>query len=151
MTALTLQETDCLSARRYFIDVAMRSLDSDLPARIRRKEYEDYLSDESELRRIFIAEAEGRRVGGLGLSTLPNLTQTMEICMVSVDPPFQSRGYGRAMMMSIEDTARQEGICRLALEPDNGDLVGFYSKLGYEVQTYRFDRHDRTQMVKEIA
>jgi ribosomal protein S18 acetylase RimI-like enzyme len=55
---------------------------------------------------------------------------------LAVRPELQRRGIGRAMVEAAETWLRGQGCGRVKLqvERDPGEAVGFYRKLGYEVQ-----------------
>ena len=52
---------------------------------------------------------------------------------VGVDPEFQRRGAGRALMAGVEDWLRARGVWKLDLlvRRDNAGVVSFYRSLGY--------------------
>ncbi|MBN2466295.1 GNAT family acetyltransferase [candidate division WOR-3 bacterium] len=58
------------------------------------------------------------------------------IYALAVKPDLQRKGIGRQMMEQAESWLRQQGCLRVKLQVDEprGDVVGFYKKLGYEVQ-----------------
>jgi ribosomal protein S18 acetylase RimI-like enzyme len=58
------------------------------------------------------------------------------IYTLAVKPDLQRKGIGRQMMEHAESWLRQQGCLRVKLQVDEPrrDVVGFYEKLGYEVQ-----------------
>ena len=65
---------------------------------------------------------------------------------VAVDPRMRRRGVGTALMSRVESELRRLGCPKLNLQvlPDNGEVVAFYEKLGYDVE-------ERISMGKELA
>ncbi|GBE43681.1 MAG TPA: GNAT family acetyltransferase [Rhizobiales bacterium] len=64
---------------------------------------------------------------------------------VCVDPEFQDKGLGRAIMAAAEEWLRARGVWKLNLmvRADNAPVIDFYSALGY-------DREDRVTLAKWI-
>ncbi|MBM3315943.1 GNAT family acetyltransferase [candidate division WOR-3 bacterium] len=56
--------------------------------------------------------------------------------MLAVDPEFQRRGVGTAMVEAAEGWLREMGCpkVKLQVEPARSELTGFYRKLGYEMR-----------------
>ena len=88
---------------------------------------------------VFVAEAEGRLVGfleldyrkyapGCGSSPVPFIEGWF------VEPAFQGRGIGRALIQAAEAHARAEGYEEIAsdAEAENGDGIAAHRALGYE-------------------
>jgi ribosomal protein S18 acetylase RimI-like enzyme len=55
---------------------------------------------------------------------------------VAVDPHFQNKGFGRAVMSAAENWLRERGIAKLNLmvRAENGNVRSFYDALGYGEQ-----------------
>ena len=55
---------------------------------------------------------------------------------VAVDPEYQKKDFGRAIMAAAEDWLRAHGGQKIMLmvRPDNTSVRAFYDKLGYEIQ-----------------
>jgi putative acetyltransferase len=74
---------------------------------------------------FFVAECEGAVVG-FGFMN----RQTAELEAVFVAPEFARRGVGTALVVALEETARQAGLARLNLSASR-NAVSFYTALGY--------------------
>ncbi len=57
------------------------------------------------------------------------------IFTVSVDPRFQSRGFGKELLMRAEDKARAAGLgkCSLGVTVDNIGAIRFYERYNYRI------------------
>ncbi|MEO1447941.1 MAG: GNAT family N-acetyltransferase [Bacteroidota bacterium] len=53
------------------------------------------------------------------------------ITRVAILPSYRGKGYGRALLMAIENLARENGAKRLAVKP-HADAEGFYARMGYQ-------------------
>jgi len=64
---------------------------------------------------------------------------------VAVGPRHRRRGIGRALMRSVEEKLAHLGCAKLNLQvrASNDEVVGFYKKLGYEIE-------DRISMAKRL-
>ncbi|MFJ7511219.1 GNAT family N-acetyltransferase [Peribacillus simplex] len=72
---------------------------------------------------------------------------------VSVDPNFQGKGIGSALIQYIEGYAKNKGYPRVSLvvENENEGANRLYSRLGYiEMKTITISDHEFRYMVKEI-
>ncbi|WP_185148023.1 GNAT family N-acetyltransferase [Peribacillus simplex] len=70
-----------------------------------------------------------------------------------VDPNFQGKGIGSALIQYVEGYAKQKGYPRVSLvvENENEGANRLYSRLGYEeMKTITISGHDFGYMVKEI-
>lgn len=64
---------------------------------------------------------------------------TAELKNISVEPEFQRRGHGRAMMQFIESYCKERGFSELILGTgETPQTLGFYESCGYSV--YRRER-----------
>lgn len=79
---------------------------------------------------VWVAEAEGRRVGTVFLGVRGGEAWLFDI---TIDEAERGRGHGRAAMLALEDEARALGFDRLALNVWGGNEVarGLYASLGY--------------------
>lgn len=79
---------------------------------------------------VWVAEAEGRRVGTIFLGVRGGEAWLFDI---TIDEAERGRGFGRAAMLALEDEARALGFDRLALNVWGGNQVarGLYGSLGY--------------------
>jgi len=84
------------------------------------------------------ADTERRVVGTLHLYLLPQLAhrggQAAVVDAVAVDPAFQGRGIGRALMLRAMALAREAGCYKLALSSNlrREGAHAFYDALGFE-------------------
>lgn len=79
-----------------------------------------------------LASVEGRTVAGLRFESRPD---HVHVRRVAVDPAFQRRGIGRALMEWIHEYCRAEGIREVRVGV-RSQLPGnrlFYEQLGYQV------------------
>ena len=68
--------------------------------------------------------------------------ESARLYQVSVDPPAQRSGVGRALMAATEDELRERGVVEVGFAARE-EALGFYLGLGYEVVGERF-RSERT-------
>ena len=90
----------------------------------------------------FVAEAEGEILGfvlcvDMAAQTcgffLPMTKETAYLVHLAVDPAFQGRGIGRALIASCEERARHWGRSSLLLATQGrGSGLGLYRRLGFE-------------------
>jgi ribosomal protein S18 acetylase RimI-like enzyme len=103
-----------------------------------RKDFADLLPDgvRTENQLLFIAEADGERVGALWLSTRsPDGAAAAWIHEIEVDESQRGKGYGRAIMLLAEQECARRGIdaIRLNVFGWNTTARTLYESLGYEV------------------
>ncbi len=113
-------------------------------------------------RRVLVARSADRIVGTVqvDLATPPNQRHRGEVMKMLVHPDARRRGIARALMIALEDVARQEGRTLLTLDTVTGCAAEpLYVSLGYVVVGVipRFSRkalteelEDATLMYKEI-
>ncbi len=80
--------------------------------------------------RVWVAEAEGRRVGTVFLGVRDGAAWLYDI---SIEEAERGRGYGRAAMLALEQQTRALGFDRLTLNVWGANEVarGLYRSLGY--------------------
>ncbi|HEY0900038.1 MAG TPA: GNAT family N-acetyltransferase [Sphingobacteriaceae bacterium] len=84
--------------------------------------------------RIFLARINGKIAGTvqLHLCIKPNGLHRAEVCKLMVHPDLRRNGVARALMVSLEVTARAEGRTLLVLDTREGDHSNIlYRSLGY--------------------
>lgn len=94
--------------------------------------------------RIFVAVIEEKIVGTYELLIMDNLAKRGRhsgvVEDVAVDPAFQGRGIGRAMMQHAHEECRKAGCYKLVLSSNlkREDAHRFYDSLGFERHGYSF-------------
>jgi ribosomal protein S18 acetylase RimI-like enzyme len=60
---------------------------------------------------------------------------TMELLSIMIDPVFQKHGYGKKIMLFVEDLANKTGITKMKLVTNikNISAIGFYKSIGYKI------------------
>lgn len=105
----------------------------------------DEREDESWHRAVYI----DRQLAGIARIQMNSLEEA-QIRYMAVNPDFQKRGVGRALVVSLETIAREQGAEKVILDARSG-AVGFYLVLGYtviadsyllfgEIQHYRMEK-----------
>lgn len=94
--------------------------------------------------KIYAAVYEGKIVGTFALLIMDNLghmgTPSAIIEDVAVDPAFQRKGIGKAMMLHALDIAKKQGFYKAMLSSNlRRDLAhNFYDSLGFDRHGYSF-------------
>ncbi|MDP6633781.1 MAG: GNAT family N-acetyltransferase [Phycisphaerae bacterium] len=63
--------------------------------------------------------------------------QTAKLRQMAVDEPHRGTGAGGRLVRSVEDTLRDRGVRRIVMDARK-TAVGFYRKLGYEIEGDEF-------------
>ena len=83
--------------------------------------------------RYVAARADGHLVSYAGMARLGRVPPyEYEIHTVGVDPDYQGRGIGRAMMIELLAAAGPEATVYLEVRTDNVAAIGLYTGLGFE-------------------
>lgn len=83
--------------------------------------------------RYVAARADGILVGYAGMARLGRIPPyEYEIHTVGVDPGYQGRGIGRAMMTELLDAAGPAATVYLEVRTDNAAALSLYAGLGFE-------------------
>jgi GNAT superfamily N-acetyltransferase len=85
-------------------------------------------------RRVIVARLDGGIVGTvqIDLATPPNQQHRAEVLKLLVHPSARRRGIARALMIAIEQAAKEEGRTLLTLDTWTGGAAeGLYVSLGY--------------------
>ena len=82
-----------------------------------------------------IAVDEGRVVGGAIF--IPE-AKIGRICQMAVDPAYQKKGVGAALIANLEERLREEGFEEAYLHARHY-AVGFYERMGYTVEGEPFE------------
>lgn len=91
---------------------------------------------------VLVAEISGRIVGiGTAGAAGPELGDHGEILYLYVDPAFERRGIGRALMQRLAIILQQQGYKSVALGVVDGNrpAIDFYTKLGGRAAGYMID------------
>ncbi|SDS73145.1 Ribosomal protein S18 acetylase RimI [Paenibacillaceae bacterium GAS479] len=95
----------------------------------------------------FVAIVDGFIVGMIGIRELLNYEISAHVTQISlmvIKKDYQKRGIGTALLLFIEDWARQKGSNILYLtsgiKEDRVNAHKFYKKLGFEITGYRFTK-----------
>lgn len=88
-------------------------------------------------RQYFIVEHNGERVGGGGFAPLKGAAEDDQICelqRVFFRPDARGRGFGKALLATIEQTAAALGFQSIYLETITGlqPAIALYEKIGYQ-------------------
>ncbi len=81
----------------------------------------------------FVAEEDGKILGYV--SAIPIDEKTADVESIAVDPSYQGKGIGAALLQEIEGEMKSRGFNRSILEvrDKNESSIGFYRKNGYTV------------------
>ncbi len=93
------------------------------------------LSGELEEQTLYAADTAGQILGCLMLRRLDEMR--MKLRQMAVSPEVQRLGIGRLLVGKAEEVARQQGCQRMELHA-RAHAVGFYEKLGYQVEGASF-------------
>jgi len=102
--------------------------------------------------RAAVAEPGGQVVGHAGFHGPPDEGGTVEVGY-TVDPAFQRRGYGRAMVRALLAWARSEGgvrTVRASISPDNEASLATIRTFGFERTGEQWDEDDGLEIVHEL-
>lgn len=101
---------------------------------------------------VFVAEADGQRVGHLWLGERDDGPGGPELWVydIETDDAFRRRGFGREMMRLAEEHARRLGHTAIALNVFDTNLAArrLYESLGYAVTG---TRPGSTHMIKSLS
>jgi putative acetyltransferase len=88
----------------------------------------------------FIAESEGRIVGGCGIYPTPDLPEgCAELVKFYLLPELRGKGIGKILMDKAFESARQMGYRQIYLEsmPELSKAIGMYQKSGFRFIDHR--------------
>jgi ribosomal protein S18 acetylase RimI-like enzyme len=98
-----------------------------------------FFNDRTRPENVLVAEADGRVIGYGKIehpTPLPSSAHVWHVTGLAVDPGFEGRGAGRALMEALMDLARQHGGRRMTLRvfASNERAQRLYERLGFEVE-----------------
>ncbi len=120
-----------------------------------KKELLDFLIKKHKSETWVWYDPHGTIVGYFSLVDMPK-ESAMEVLNIGVDPDFQSKGYGRAMMAFIEGLATKNKRRKIILVTNKKNLhaINFYKSIGYtsikEIANYYGDGETRILFEKTL-
>ena len=95
-----------------------------------RAVYEGFRSPINPLKRLFVAESEGRIVGFLACQIIAG---TCELQSIAVESSVRQRGVGKALLATLLEWLRENRIARVELEVRAGNTtaIDFYTRVGF--------------------
>ena len=94
-----------------------------------------YNGEPGERAYFILTDGSGQVIGGAGIADFPGFERCAEIQKLYVADGWKGRGYGRMLMKTIEEYAREAGFQRLYLEThSNLDVaMHMYEKYGFHL------------------
>jgi [ribosomal protein S18]-alanine N-acetyltransferase len=84
--------------------------------------------------RYVAARVDGRLIGYAGIARLGRTPPfEYEIHTIGVDPVYQGKGIGRAMMDRLLDFAGPDAVVYLEVRTDNSPAIALYTSLGFVI------------------
>ena len=98
-----------------------------------------FFSERTRPENVVVAEVDGRAVGWGKIehpTPLPSSTHVWHVTGLAVDPEFEGRRVGRALMEALIDQARERGGRRITLRVfgSNARAQRLYERLGFELE-----------------
>jgi ribosomal protein S18 acetylase RimI-like enzyme len=98
-----------------------------------------FFNDGTRPQNVVVAETDGRVIGYGKIehpTTLPASAHVWHVTGLAVEPGFEGRGAGRALMEALMEMARQRGGRRMTLRvfASNERAQRLYERLGFEVE-----------------
>ena len=82
---------------------------------------------------LSFAAVEGGLMRGLVISGTTEWSRLVNVWELHVEPAYQGRGFGRALLAAVEEAAAAKGYRAVSCETQNTNVpaIGFYRKVGY--------------------
>jgi ribosomal protein S18 acetylase RimI-like enzyme len=92
---------------------------------------------------LLVLEHEGRIVGALGIH--PTSVEGVHSLGLSILREFRGQGWGRRMIDSALDTAREHAVRKVVLDAfaDNGRAIALYTSCGFEIEGFKRNHYQR--------
>jgi ribosomal-protein-alanine N-acetyltransferase len=97
-------------------------------------------------------EAAGLTIGGAGFHAAPDERGMVEVGY-GVDPAYQGRGYGHAILAYMIERARREPdvrVVRTSIRPDNAASLAVIARYDFVVIGEEWDDEDGLEIVREL-
>jgi len=109
-----------------------------------REMIEDYLQRGE----CFVAEKDGQNIGVFVL--LPTRPKTVELVNVAVEEVFQGKGYGKQLVLSAIEVAKNKGYKTIEVGTGNSSIgqLALYQKCGFRIIGVDFDFFTRNYQEK---
>lgn len=104
---------------------------------------------------VVLVARDGKRVAGFAVMEF--LDRHAHLALLAVEPAYQGRGIGRALLEWLEATARTAGTFLIQLEVRAGNVAArrFYARVGYSEagtrRAYYAGREDAVRMARSLA
>lgn len=115
------------------------------------KETEEMIYKELQTKTILIALLNGEPVGSIRYEIIDD--HIAYITRFGVKPDIHNKGIGRALMLAVEEDAKQKGVTLLALHTASkiSHLIRFYYGMGFYIHSTSTDRgYIRALLCKEL-
>jgi ribosomal protein S18 acetylase RimI-like enzyme len=92
---------------------------------------------------VFVLQDDDRIVGAIGIH--PTGVKGVHTLGMSILKDFRGRGWGRRLVETALDAARERGDRKVVLEvfADNSRAIALYLSCGFEIEGYRRDHYQR--------
>lgn len=115
------------------VDVTFSHLPEEQKQQFLRMQFDaqrHYYRNHYENARFLVIEYNGRPVGRLYTSRMPDQIRVMDITLI---PEYRSKGIGSRLLTSIQDEARSLALPVTLHAEKLGNMARYYEKLGFEV------------------
>lgn len=76
-----------------------------------------------------------------GVCVLQRQDESAEIMNIAIDPAYQNRGLGKALLLHTTDVARQQRVHRLLIKTGNSGIgqIALYQRIGFNLIGVNYD------------